>query len=50
MTAAFEPIQMLSKMPFPEVMRMSLMGSTSASVPSGPARSGWSPRWSPATT
>jgi enoyl-CoA hydratase/carnithine racemase len=26
MTAAFEPIQMLSKMPFPEVMRMSLMG------------------------
>jgi enoyl-CoA hydratase/carnithine racemase len=26
MTAAFEPIQMLSKMPFQEVMRMSLMG------------------------
>jgi enoyl-CoA hydratase/carnithine racemase len=26
MTAAYEPIQMLSKMPFPEVMRMSLMG------------------------
>ena len=26
MTAAFEPIQMLSKMPFLEVMRMSLMG------------------------
>src|SRR4051794_28575785 len=26
MTAAFEPMQMLSKMPFPEVMRMSLMG------------------------
>lgn len=27
MTAAFEPIQMLSKMPFQEVMRMSLLGS-----------------------
>ena len=26
MTAAYEPIQMLSKMPFPEVMRMSLLG------------------------
>jgi len=26
MTAAFEPIQMLSKMPFPEIMRLSLMG------------------------
>jgi enoyl-CoA hydratase/carnithine racemase len=26
MTAAFEPIQMLAKMPFQEVMRMSLMG------------------------
>jgi enoyl-CoA hydratase/carnithine racemase len=26
MTAAFEPIQMLSKMPFPEIMRMSLLG------------------------
>lgn len=26
MTAAFEPIQMLSKMPFHEIMRMSLMG------------------------
>ena len=26
MTAAFEPIQMLNKMPFPEVMRMSLLG------------------------
>jgi len=26
MTAAFEPIQMLGKMPFPEVMRMSLLG------------------------
>ncbi|MFV0315379.1 MAG: enoyl-CoA hydratase/isomerase family protein [Microthrixaceae bacterium] len=26
MTAAFEPIQMLSKMPLPEVMRMSLLG------------------------
>jgi enoyl-CoA hydratase/carnithine racemase len=27
MTAAFEPIQMLTKMPFQEVMRMSLLGS-----------------------
>ena len=27
MTAAFEPIEMLSKMPFPEVMRMSLLGA-----------------------
>ncbi len=27
MTAAFEPMQMLSKMPFPEVMRMSLLGA-----------------------
>jgi len=27
MTAAFEPMQMLSKMPFQEVMRMSLMGA-----------------------
>jgi enoyl-CoA hydratase/carnithine racemase len=27
MTAAFEPIQMLSKMPFQEVMRMSLLGA-----------------------
>jgi enoyl-CoA hydratase/carnithine racemase len=27
MTAAFEPIQMLSKMPFHEIMRMSLLGS-----------------------
>ena len=27
MTAAFEPIEMLSKMPLPEVMRMSLMGA-----------------------
>ena len=27
MTAAFEPMQMLSKMPFQEVMRMSLLGS-----------------------
>ena len=27
MTAAFEPIQMLSKMPFPEIMRMSLLGA-----------------------
>ncbi len=26
MTAAFEPIEMLNKMPFPEVMRMSLLG------------------------
>jgi enoyl-CoA hydratase/carnithine racemase len=26
MTAAFEPVQMLSKMPFPEIMRMSLLG------------------------
>jgi enoyl-CoA hydratase/carnithine racemase len=26
MTAAFEPMQMLTKMPFPEVMRMSLLG------------------------
>src|SRR6188472_3038009 len=26
MTAAFEPIQMLSKMPFQEIMRMSLLG------------------------
>ena len=26
MTAAYEPIQMLSKMPFPEIMRMSLLG------------------------
>ena len=26
MTAAFEPIQMLNKMPFPEIMRLSLMG------------------------
>jgi enoyl-CoA hydratase/carnithine racemase len=26
MTAAYEPIQMLNKMPFPEVMRMSLLG------------------------
>src|SRR3954454_17329559 len=27
MTAAFEPIEMLTKMPLPEVMRMSLMGA-----------------------
>jgi enoyl-CoA hydratase/carnithine racemase len=27
MTAAFEPIQMLAKMPFPEIMRMSLLGA-----------------------
>jgi enoyl-CoA hydratase/carnithine racemase len=27
MTAAFEPMQMLSKMPFPEIMRMSLLGA-----------------------
>jgi enoyl-CoA hydratase/carnithine racemase len=27
MTAAFEPMQMLSKMPFQEIMRMSLLGS-----------------------
>jgi enoyl-CoA hydratase/carnithine racemase len=27
MTAAFEPVQMLSKMPLPEVMRMSLLGA-----------------------
>ena len=27
MTAAFEPIQMLSKMPFPEIMRMALLGA-----------------------
>jgi len=27
MTAAFEPIEMLSKMPLPEVMRMSLLGA-----------------------
>ncbi len=27
MTAAFEPMQMLSKMPFPEVMRLSLLGA-----------------------
>ncbi|MDQ3934489.1 MAG: enoyl-CoA hydratase/isomerase family protein, partial [Actinomycetota bacterium] len=27
MTAAFEPIQMLSKMPFHEIMRMSLLGN-----------------------
>jgi enoyl-CoA hydratase/carnithine racemase len=27
MTAAFEPIQMLAKMPFQEIMRMSLLGS-----------------------
>jgi enoyl-CoA hydratase/carnithine racemase len=26
MTAAYEPIHMLSKMPFPEIMRMSLLG------------------------
>lgn len=28
MTAAFEPIQMLAKMPFPEIMRLSLMGAS----------------------
>jgi enoyl-CoA hydratase/carnithine racemase len=28
MTAAFEPIQMLSKMPFQEIMRMSLLGAS----------------------
>ncbi len=27
MTAAFEPIQMMTKMPFPEIMRMSLLGA-----------------------
>jgi enoyl-CoA hydratase/carnithine racemase len=27
MTAAFEPMQMLTKMPFPEIMRMSLLGA-----------------------
>jgi enoyl-CoA hydratase/carnithine racemase len=27
MTAAFEPIQMLTKMPFQEIMRMSLLGA-----------------------
>ena len=27
MTAAFEPMQMLSKMPFPEIMRLSLLGA-----------------------
>jgi len=27
MTAAFEPIHMLSKMPFPEIMRLSLLGN-----------------------
>ena len=27
MTAAFEPIQMLAKMPFPEIMRLSLLGA-----------------------
>src|SRR3954470_4453061 len=27
MTAAFEPIQMLTKMPFPEIMRLSLLGA-----------------------
>jgi enoyl-CoA hydratase/carnithine racemase len=27
MTAAFEPIQMLAKMPFQEIMRMSLLGA-----------------------
>src|SRR5580698_5689032 len=27
MTAAFEPMQMLSKMPFPEIMRMALLGA-----------------------
>jgi enoyl-CoA hydratase/carnithine racemase len=27
MTAAFEPIHMLTKMPFPEIMRMSLLGA-----------------------
>lgn len=27
MTAAFEPIEMLSKMPFPEIMRLSLLGA-----------------------
>jgi enoyl-CoA hydratase/carnithine racemase len=26
MTAAFEPMQMLTKMPFPEIMRMALLG------------------------
>ena len=27
MTAAFEPMQMLSKMPFQEIMRLSLLGA-----------------------
>ena len=27
MTAAFEPVQMLSKVPFPEIMRLSLLGA-----------------------
>ena len=51
MTAAFEPMQMLSKMPFPEIMRMSLLGAHERmSARARPSRSGSSPRSYPATS
>ena len=47
MVAAYEPIQMMQKMPFQEVMRMSLLGKPSACRRSGRTRSAWSPRSCP---
>ena len=50
MTACFEPIHMLQKMPFHEIMRLSLLGRTSACRRSGRTRSAWCPRSCPATS
>ena len=47
MTAAFEPIQMLSKMPFPEVMRMSLLGAHERMSAERAREMAWSPRCAP---
>ena len=50
MPAAFEPIFLLHKMPFQEVMRLSLLGANERmSAARGPTRSAWSSRWCPRT-
>ena len=44
MTAAFEPIHMRAIMPFPEIMRLSLLGNYERMSARARSRSAWSPR------
>ena len=46
MPAIYEPMRMLAKMPFGEVMRMSLTGNSERITAATALRMVWSPRWS----